>query len=163
MKGDATFSRNMIYRYTLSRDLYPPDQIILNRVVTFICLNPSTATATENDPTVRRCINFAIEWGGSKLYVLNIFAFRGTIPKVLYQVKDPVGPDNDDYIKRVTDKSDIVVAAWGNHGDYRGRGAAVREMLVGPVCCLGVTHSGQPKHPLYLRADTPLQPLGSLR
>jgi hypothetical protein len=45
------------YRYKLWRDWdkYKPR-------VTFIMLNPSTADGKEDDPTIRRCINFAKAW-----------------------------------------------------------------------------------------------------
>jgi hypothetical protein len=53
MKMSATIASDGLYRYSLSiwSDRLPR--------IGFIMLNPSTADATKNDPTIRRCINFA--------------------------------------------------------------------------------------------------------
>ena len=40
-------------------------------------LNPSTADAQTNDPTIRRCLQFAQAWGYGTLEVVNLFAFKG--------------------------------------------------------------------------------------
>ncbi|MGE7694742.1 DUF1643 domain-containing protein [Lysinibacillus sp. NPDC094177] len=42
------------YRYSLTR-VWEPDK----EKVVFICLNPSTTDENINDPTLRRCIDFA--------------------------------------------------------------------------------------------------------
>jgi hypothetical protein len=43
------------------------------------------------------------------------------------------------------------------------RAAAIRELLADvPLMCLGVTASGAPRHPLYVRADAPLVPWRAL-
>lgn len=158
------FSADRRYRYTLHRRLHAPDQTIIHRTVTFIGLNPSTADEELDDPTIRRCIGYATSWGGSELYMLNLFALRSTDPKLLYSEAKPVGRDNDHYIEHVARTySDIIVAAWGTHGALGGRGIAVMELLEGlEVFCLGVTKAGHPKHPLYLRSDTALTPYRGL-
>jgi hypothetical protein len=123
----------------------------------FVCLNPSTATETEDDPTVRRCIGFAKRLGYSRLTVCNIFALRSTNPKALYNHADPVGPENLEHIAREAVRHELLVAAWGNHGELRSRGVTVMNLLcvlAEAVHVLGINATGQPKHPLYLRANT---------
>lgn len=115
----------------------------------FIGLNPSTADETEDDPTVRRCINFAMDWGYDGMVMLNAFAFRATDPKVMKTHPEPVGPDNDAALKHWSDRVPRVVACWGTHGAHQGREAVVRR-LIPHLSVLGLTKDGHPKHPLYL-------------
>lgn len=149
--GTALFSPCGLYRYRLSRDW----GAVGNRCL-FVMLNPSTADASVNDPTVRRCIGFAQRWGFGALDVANLFAFRTTDPIALYKIDDPVGPENDVHIMGLASAAGRVIVAWGNHGALNGRGAAVIEMLhdlgVRPRA-LAVTGAGQPAHPLYLPGD----------
>ena len=122
-------------------------------------LNPSTADATRDDPTIRRCIRFAKSWGHGSLAVVNLFAYRTSSPKCFLQESDPVGPDNDVQIQAAAHQADCVVCAWGSYvgksEDLRARAAFVRRMLLGnlPVHCLGVTQDGHPRHPLYVRKE----------
>lgn len=53
-------------------------------------LNPSTADENVDDPTIRRCINFAKDWGYGGMYVGNLFAFRTAYPKELKEAGFPV-------------------------------------------------------------------------
>jgi len=144
MKATAIFSPDRKFRYFLTRtwDANAP-------LVAFICLNPSTADEFHDDPTVRRCLAYARDWGYGGLLVANLFALRTTDPRGLRKVHDPVGPDNDTWIKRAAARSDLCIAAWGNGGRLHGRGRIVRNMLP-HLHCLGVNHSGEPAHPLYL-------------
>ncbi len=146
----AEFSSDRVHRYSLWRiwDREKP-------YAAFVGLNPSTADEQRNDPTVRRCITFAGDWGYGGLIMLNIFSYRSTDPGNLYTSSDPIGPDNDIHIESISRKAGITVAAWGNHGDYLKRGEAVRKILTNPHC-LKLTKAGAPGHPLYLRKD--LQP-----
>lgn len=121
------------------------------KFVAFICLNPSTADETLDDPTVRRCIDFAKRWGYGAFVMLNLFAIRSTNPTLIKQAHDPIGPDNDKWIRNYADKAVLTVAAWGVHGTYRDRDKAVVRMLNGKLTCLATTKDGHPKHPLYLR------------
>lgn len=134
------------YRYWLSRvwDESLP-------ACAFIMLNPSTADAEKDDPTIRRCIGFAESWGYGALNVYNLFALRSTKPQVLYAHSDPVGPDNDAHLSQIPESA-CVVAAWGNHGDFRSRSFSVRRMFKGRLKNLGLSLQGQPLHPLYLPA-----------
>ena len=118
----------------------------------WIMLNPSTADAEVDDPTIRRCVGFSRSWGFDGLEVVNLFAFRTSDPRRLKVVEDPVGPDNDKAILRATARASQIIAAWGSLGLWRGRGAEVLSLLgCLPVFALTVSHrTGQPGHPLYL-------------
>jgi hypothetical protein len=150
---DASISACGTYRYWLSR--WWGDGF---RVATFVMLNPSTADAHADDPTIRRCIGFAKRLGANALRVVNLYALRSPDPDDIFEDPDPVGPRNDNtiYAERL---SDWVIAAWGAHSAATpGRVARVRELLAGrEVHCLGRTKSGAPRHPLYLPADAPLE------
>lgn len=153
----ATFSQCRSYRYALTRRWDPSVE-----GVAFCMLNPSTADAMADDPTIRRCVGFAKAWGYGALLVVNLFGLRATDPSELYGHDDPVGPDNDVVLAEWADRvSGPVVAAWGNHGDYQDRCVEVTDLFSrhgARVMCLGMTKSGQPRHPLYVRADTLLVP-----
>lgn len=154
---DAIFSYCRRWRYTLTRiwDFTQP-------LAMFVGLNPSTADETEDDPTVRRCIGYARAWGAGGLHMTNIFAFRATDPRAMKAQQDPVGRDNDLWIKRcaLTVKHHAgglppgtIIAAWGNHGAHLQRGEWVTDMLNLnglEIHCLKITKAGQPAHPLYL-------------
>ena len=124
----------------------------------FVGLNPSTADETMDDPTVRRCINFAKAWGYGALCMTNIFAFRATDPADMKAAIDPVGPDNDKTLLEMARSAGVVIAAWGVHGAYLERSAKVHHML-GPLHCLALTKEGHPGHPLYLPKDLMPRPL----
>ena len=118
----------------------------------FIGLNPSTADETKNDPTVRRCIGYAQKWGYGSLCMTNIFAYRATLPKDMMNVEDPVGEGNDEALLRLSKDAGIIIAAWGKHGSWQGRGQKVIEMLA-RLKCLGKNKDGSPVHPLYQKSD----------
>lgn len=116
----------------------------------FIGLNPSTADATLDDPTIRRCVGFAKAWGAGTLLMTNLFAYRATDPAALSKARDPIGPCNDEWLERVVGAADIVVAAWGNHGRLMNRASQVQGLFPGRLHALALTQTGMPKHPLYL-------------
>jgi hypothetical protein len=153
LRGDdasgAVFSPCEAYRYALWRRWGDAP------LAAFIGLNPSTADEVQNDPTVRRCIGFAKDWGMGGMIMLNIFAYRATLPDDLKAQDEPVGAHTDLYICRFAEEAAVVVAAWGVHGEFRQRGEAVAARLA-RLQCLGRTKHGHPRHPLYLRKDTPL-------
>ena len=149
MTGGAAFSRDGRYRYRLWRrwDRSRP-------AIAFCMLNLSTADARRDDPTIRRCIGFARDWGYGGVEVVNIFALRATDPRALRSARDPVGPRNDAFMLRAAARSPVVIA-WGIHGALRDRGSTVLR-LFGPrarLLALGRTRSGAPRHPLHLRRD----------
>lgn len=151
MEKTATFSPCRKYRYTLWRrwhNLFSQD----SACVMFIGLNPSTADEVYNDPTVTRCIGYAKDWGYAGLCMMNLFAFRATLPKDMKAVGDPIGPDNNSALIAMAEKVAIVVATWGNHGKYMERAETVKKMLP-ELYCLRLTKSGCPAHPLYLPKD----------
>lgn len=158
--GSAVFSTCGQYRYLLTRRLSEYNiegGIECDKVATFIMLNPSTADATRNDPTIRRCIGFAQQWGCGTLQVLNLFAVRATLPQAMKQATDPVGPDNHKWFARTLMaapvESHVVVCAWGVHGAFRGQDRVVLGWLheLGITSfALGITLEGHPRHPLYL-------------
>lgn len=142
------------YRYRLERAWEPA-----KARCAFIMLNPSTADARQDDPTIRRCIGFARKWGFGGLVVGNLFALRATDPRELLRAVDPVGPENDAHLLAIARTAGLVVAAWGTMAELRGRGAAVRESLEREgveLQVLGLTAEGYPRHPLYLKRE--LQP-----
>ncbi len=114
--------------------------------------------ATNDDPTIKRCINFVKIWGGSSLLMVNIFAYRSTKPDVLRSVIDPISEFNDMWLARVVDDSDGVVAAWGNNRIYKGRSQAVIKIFYWKLQALSFTKLGMPSHPLYVPANTELSP-----
>ena len=118
-----------------------------------IGLNPSTADASIDDPTVRRCVRFAHDWGYDRLLMVNLFAYRSTDPSVLLDVDDPIGPSNDRILRESISESDCVVAAWGARGGLLQRDQTVLAML-DDVYCIGLTAAGMPRHPLYMPATS---------
>lgn len=149
LESGAVFSPCDRYRYSLWRiwDVSRPKLLVIG-------LNPSTADATQNDPTIRRCIGFAQSWGYGRVTVTNLFALRSPYPKALRQAQDPVGPETDAWIERLAAASDTCFVAWGNHGQFLGRDRSVGQALAmsgRPLVCLKRTKQGQPAHPLYLK------------
>jgi hypothetical protein len=131
----------------------------------FVMLNPSTADAMDDDPTIRRCTSFARREGAGGLVVVNLFGLCSTDPRALRHHPDPVGPLNDAFIRRATGGASTVVAAWGAAGvEHNGRGTHVAETLRARgvrLQCLGQTSTGQPRHPLYLPGAAVLEPYGA--
>lgn len=163
-EATATFSRCRTYRYALTRH-WQPDANDAGAVA-FVMLNPSTADALADDPTIRRCMGFAKAWGFSALLVLNLFALRSPDPRELRKHSDPVGPDNDAVIGRWLNRiawspGRTVIAAWGAHSAAGERAERVAEMVCSrglALNCLGEpTKGGHPRHPLYLPAATELR------
>ena len=149
----AVFSDDMVYRYRLWRTWDPEMPTCL-----FLMLNPSTADHQQDDPTIRRCLDFARQWGYGRLLVGNLFALRATDPQKLRQHPEPTGgPDNDDTIMAMHEEANFTVAAWGVHVAHLRRVKPLKAMLGNmpwrSVYHLGLTKSGHPRHPLYLRKD----------
>ena len=146
LNSTTTFSPCRTYRYSLWRRWGRPEQ----GYAMFIGLSPSTADEVEDDPTVRRCIQFAKDWGYGALCMTNLFAFRATDPAVMKAHPEPIGPDTNAVLAELANNAGVVVAAWGNHGSHSARDRQVIALLPN-LHCLKVTKAGQPSHPLYLR------------
>ena len=101
--SSAAYSSDGRYRYALSRGLDAGLGVCL-----FVMLNPSTADAERDDPTVRRCRILAAQFGFTTLWVANLFALRSMDPRLLRTHADPVGPDNEGWITGLADRSRIV-------------------------------------------------------
>lgn len=146
----------------------------------FVMLNPSTADAVRDDPTIRRCIGFARREGLGGIAVINLFTRRTPSPKALVASDDPKGPDADSAITQTVErakgpreaarwgeKPDVIVCAWGAppagpawwramHHDQVERVYAEAHDMHKRLFSLGTTAGGHPRHPLYLPADAPL-------
>lgn len=132
------------------------------RLVQFIGLNPSTATELADDPTVLRCRNRAKALGFEGMVMTNLFSFRATNPvEMKAQPDEPMlAAANIDYLRATADQCELIVLCWGAMGAHFSRAGAVLRALAahrGMFRCLGVTASGHPKHPLYVRNDAELQ------
>jgi hypothetical protein len=162
---DNTYSRGAAisdcqrYRYRLWRRWRGEAQS--KGDVNWIMLNPSTADADVDDPTIRRCEGFARLWGYGGIVVTNLFAYRATDPQELRNVSAPIGPLADDALLHVANNAALIVCAWGAHGALRYRAESVLTLLAGHTLhCLHRTKDGHPSHPLYLRGDLTPIPFG---
>ncbi len=150
MERGAKFSLDRIYRYRLWRFWDKRKGLVL-----FIGLNPSTAGENVNDPTIRRCIGFAMDWGYGGMLMGNIFAYRNTYPETLKTCDvDPIGIENDTELYTMNSEAKRTVLCWGNGGIYKGRGNVVSCKMFPNALNFGFTKQGQPKHPLYLAKNT---------
>ncbi len=138
------------YRYQLERSW--AKRTSRKTTVVFVGLNPSTADATHNDPTIRKCIAYAQNWEFKRLIMVNLFAWRATDPNELYYAQDPIGNRNDKHLSAALAQSSLVVACWGEHGSILGRSDEFKSRFWRRLKCLAVNRSGEPTHPLYLPA-----------
>ena len=157
MSRTASISPCGRYRYGLTR------QWSHRHMMGFIMLNPSTADADIDDPTIRRCIGFARREDCGGIVVVNLFPLRATKPADLWATRYPerFGPESDNELQRhIRMVNGPLVAAWGADGDRLGGDAVkmVRHYLGSRMVCLGQTASGAPRHPLYVKGDAPLVP-----
>lgn len=161
----ADFSACGSYRWQLRRRWEPSRPELL-----FIGLNPSRADGRRDDPTLRRLLGFARRWGHGSLTVVNLFARISPNPAALGRCADPIGPANDDWIRRALAEALTGPApaslwlGWGNGGRWMGRDRQVLELLAAAgasqsLLVLGHTASGQPRHPLYAPAASVLRPM----
>ncbi len=148
----SVYSKDMGYRYAFAR-WWGEGPLVL-----WVLLNPTTRdTKGGQRQTLRRCITWSRSWDNAGLIIGNLFAFRDNDPEGLRKVTDPVGPLNDAILEALDTMADRTVVAWGYKSWLHGRTADVGALLRQPLC-LGVTQSGEPRHPLYVRGGTPLQP-----
>lgn len=155
IRRTARISGDGLFRYHLGRYWEHGEGILL-----FVMLNPSVADGLVDDPTIRRCMRFALDGGFAGLEVINLFALRSTDPRELAARGFPVGPENDIAISRSVATAREICVAWGV-----ATAAEARVQQVMPTLrrdhtpmCLRITRSGWPGHPLYLPASCTLQP-----
>ena len=155
IQADARLSECGRYRYRLWRRWAEGPQAL------FILLNPSTADAHVDDPTLRRCMSFAQREGCAALEVVNLMAWRATSPADL--PSDPIracGPENLDHIRAaVVSTHGPIIAGWGAHPMAATlAGALLTELraMGRQVHALRLTKSGAPGHPLYIPKEAPL-------
>lgn len=141
------------YRYWLRRPArieYPTTGPAL-----FVMLNPSTADAELDDPTIRRCRGFADSWDCAGIVVANLYAYRATKPADLWKQTFPVGPENNDWLRWLLQEHGEAVCAWGANAkpERVAKFLDIAEEVGARLWCLGTTKAGAPRHPLYIRAD----------
>lgn len=154
----AVISADQQYRYQLTRNMDDLCAQMGAPRLPFLMLNPSTADAALDDPTIRRCKGFALRDGYSGIVVVNLYALRSTDPSNLWVHDDPVGPDNDRYLVEVASLHPAVVCAWGANAP-KERVLQVMDLLHqtrARLLCLGTTQDGSPRHPLYVKGETAL-------
>ena len=153
----AQFSPCRTWRYSLWR-IWDDSEA---NYVAWIGLNPSKADEQQDDPTIRRVLDFSRRWGYGGVYMLNLFAFRATHPEVMMGAADPIGPENDRWILEYTEAAGCTIACWGNLGRFHNRDLHVAQIrrdsphaktrTIGEnFRCLKVTEQGCPWHPLYV-------------
>ena len=151
------------YRYHLEPEAWDPSLPVLG----VVGLNPSFASTTPTekhpkpgpDPTMRRVMYFAKRDGFGGVLMANAWAFRSTKPGALRSVADPFGPKNHYALAGLSTRCKRIVVAWGAHPSLTEEHVArVLRFIDRPVYCFGTNADGSPKHPLYLRKDTPIVP-----
>ena len=159
--GAAFDPHSTAYRYLLWRRIpdLPPDRRIM-----FIGLNPSTADETQDDPTIRRCRDFATQWCFGMYIMANLFAYRSTDPWNLYNPTiAAIGSHNDRALLMAADLSEIIVCAWSRHATYLNRDIHVVSLLSAAATsnklrCFRLNNDGTAVHPLYLKKTSWLVP-----
>ena len=143
----ADFSSNRKHRFALWRawDESKPE-------VMFIGLNPSTANEEKNDPTIRKVIKFAVNWGYGSVTMLNLFTYVTTYPEELKTCKNPLLQADVTLISYARD-ADKIIFAWGNFKEAQERAKQVIAMFPNAYC-LVKNKDGSPRHPLYVPGNT---------
>lgn len=151
------------YRYALGRNWDPEPGgglfDVVRPLLSIVMMNPSVADHRVDDPTIRKVIHFAKQEGCGGLLVRNLAAWRATDPAALGRVDDPIGPRNVEVLMLTPPPLLLLrVAAWGGFKSVR-----IRRRLLEPMGAamsyatthvLGLTDSGEPRHPLYLKNET---------
>lgn len=148
----AVLSADGRHRYHLTRTWGDGDRAV------FVMLNPSTADAYSDDPTIRRCIGYARAWGLDGIEVVNLYGLRATNPADLWRTDDPVGPENDRWLAAAGLSPYALIAAWGVHARQDRVEAVISLPGYERLTCLNVTQDGAPAHPLYQPTMASLRP-----
>ncbi len=155
-KITAVFSECQKYRYQL-REIWDESKPL----VMWLLMNPSVACIDYSDPTLRRTGNFARSWGCGGQLVANVHAYRATDKNRLLEVKDPVGPKNDEMILKMANEAKTIVLAFGQPPKMlRSRGQDLINLLQhhAGLSYLRLSQDGTPSHPLYLPSTLTPQP-----
>lgn len=149
----ANFSKCRKYRYLLEREWDASKPSVL-----FVMLNPSKADHKQDDPTIRRCIEFAKDLGFGSLCIANLFAYKATLPSDLAKAEEPNGKRNLEFLRKAKRKSDAVITAWGVSSVVKKLQPTIALKLISSwdTYSLGYCKDGTPRHPLYLRKESKL-------
>lgn len=151
--GAASFSEDMRHRYHLTRRVLDPLPGAF-KSLGWLMFNPSTATASENDATIRKVIGFTRRAGYCDLEVVNLFSLRARNPKeVAVNLADASNDDNLRAIQEVASRTNVLVCAWGTLADNAWGQEQVRTVLdwlplETTLLCIDTTKSRSPVHPL---------------
>ncbi len=142
-------------RFTLERRL----SYLETARILWVMLNPSTATVTHNDRTIRRCIGFSKRWGYGQMTVVNLSPLRATKPKHLRPISDTDFVFNLVRIGAAIQNAHGVILAYGGNVGQIPRGDLAVQYLRWrqsdvQYLCLGRNADNPPKHPLYVRKNT---------
>lgn len=155
----AVISEDTLYRYRLTR-VWDETKFLLP----IVGLNPSTADAKIDDPTIRRDMGFARREGAGGIIKCNLYGFRATKPEDMLKARDPYGPANTGYLLQLIEFAATegipIVCAWGVGGGWTSAPQAfvqTAQSRGAVLVCLGITKDGHPKHPLYVKGDAPWQ------
>lgn len=153
--GKAYFSPCRRYRHQLIRQWVNADA----PYALIIGMNPSTAEADVDDPTIRKEISYVrniLSLGA--LVKCNVMDYRATSPRDLLRTDAPCSRDNLGWItSSALAASKIIIAHGKLHKSLHRHARAVTTALSGlDLWCFGTNGDGSPKHPLYLKGDTPL-------
>lgn len=118
-------------------------------------LNPSKADTKRDDPTCRKCVNWARRNNYGGLLMLNAYPFRATKPRDMMAAADPFGKQSTTALVKLVSNGDVavVIAAWGGGAKHLGRGEAVKNAICEAgydLHCFGINKDGSPLHPCYV-------------
>lgn len=146
----AHLSSDGVHRYELFRAWR--SDTAYKGALHFVMLNPSTADAAFDDPTIKKCVGFADKNQYSAIKVLNLFSFRATNPRNLPMNDRGTDETNDTLLANINPNEDVVVAWGGNpykNAFGRARVERVLELLNRKLYCVRQSNS-RPHHPLYV-------------
>jgi len=146
--SDALLSSDEKYRYTLERKW---DRSSWSLPI--VMLNPSTADASIDDPTIKSCMRVARANGWGGIFVMNLYAYRTTYPYMLEQEGYPEGPNNDKHLEAMLEtcreQGVSIMVAWGKHAQKDRVNKFVQQAAGVDLLCWKQNLDGSPRHPLY--------------